>query len=95
MSPAMGRIKLQRSHTGVGGGAGEIRRDAREVSEDEKREQVSNKMRAKTPNTKRAKPQGPKVLREFITTWKSNTKHAEGIYCRCKDKHQHVHRGKK
>lgn len=60
MSPATGRIKLQRSHTSQGEReAGERMSDAEEVSGDDKRVQVPDKMRAKRSKHQKGKASGP------------------------------------
>ena len=62
MSPATGRIKLQRSHTSQGEReAGRVRErmsDAEKVSGDDKRAQVSDKMRAKRSQTPKGQSLG-------------------------------------
>lgn len=71
MSQATGRIKLQRSHTSQGereaGREREKMNDAEEVSGDDKRAQVSDKMRAKRSKHQKGKASGPVGVREFIT----------------------------
>lgn len=63
MSPATGRIKLQRSYTSQGeresGRARTGMSDAEKVSGDDKRAQVSDKMRAKRGKHQKGKASGP------------------------------------